>query len=85
MKNNLKELRCLRCDGDLEAGFIAAGPNSKKAYPVFWIEDEPRLNRILGLGGLINISKRTRHGIDVFRCKDCGKLEQFAFDFYKQS
>jgi hypothetical protein len=67
-----KDLKCSKCDGRMEIGFLRdhAGGGS---VPAQWIAGMPEQ----GWRGA-KIRKKTRYVVHVFRCSECGYLEQYA-------
>jgi hypothetical protein len=67
-----KELTCIKCNSKMEIGFLRdhAGRGS---VPGQWIAGTPEQ----GWTGA-KIRNKTRYAVDVFRCSECGYLEQYA-------
>jgi len=69
-------VRCPRCDGDMEEGFIQDLADANWAYAPKWISGP------IEKGFLGNTKTRGREAIPVvtLRCVKCGRLESFAID-----
>jgi hypothetical protein len=64
---------CLRCQGPLEAGFIADYGHARTMKPSEWVAGTPQPSFWTGTW----IGER-RHPIQAFRCAPCGHLEFWA-------
>jgi Domain of unknown function (DUF6487) len=64
--------RCLRCNGEMEGGFVLDYGLDRK-NPATWVEGSPEA----GLLGTTTRGKRQRR-ISTFRCRQCGWLDSFA-------
>jgi hypothetical protein len=72
--------RCIRCDGELEKGFILDRDGSSRTRQTRWTNGE--LDDSVA-GGLWNRAAAQNIPTDTlpvvtYRCKNCGRLEAFA-------
>jgi hypothetical protein len=65
--------RCVRCDGELEPGFIEDTGQSSRGR-ARWIQGEIETG---ALGGT-RVFGKDRFDIRAFRCRSCGRLELFV-------
>jgi len=64
---------CIRCQGPLEAGFVADYGHGHTMYPSEWVSGTPTPSFLIG-------TRRgdRRYPIRAFRCGRCGRLEFWA-------
>jgi hypothetical protein len=67
-----EERACIKCNGKMEIGFLRDHVGSA-TVPGQWIAGQPEQG---WLG--TKIRDKTRYAVDVFRCSECGYLEQYA-------
>jgi hypothetical protein len=66
MTSRSPELKCLRCDGELEEGYLPTG-----LHELTWRDGKPRLFSLF--------RPELKHfRVKGFRCVNCGRLELFA-------
>ena len=69
------ELKCTRCAGRLEAGFLPElGDYNIPTVPTDWVEGEPQPSFWSGL----NTDGRRTFKVVTYRCEQCGHLDWFA-------
>jgi hypothetical protein len=80
--------KCLRCQGDLKAGFIPDG-SYNSVFLSSWVEGTPEIStgsRATAIGGgwmgqivdAKNLINRPKLPIIAYRCTSCGMLEIYA-------
>ena len=67
-----EERACIKCSGKMQIGFLRDQVGSA-TVPGQWIAGPPEQG---WLG--TKIRDKTRYAVDVFRCSECGYLEQYA-------
>jgi hypothetical protein len=67
--------RCIRCDGELEKGFLIDKGDSDFARQASWASGEP--NTAFFRLSVVRSGNRTLP-ITSYRCRSCGRLESFA-------
>jgi predicted nucleic-acid-binding Zn-ribbon protein len=68
-----KDLTCIKCNGKMERGFLRDHVANGGSVPGQWIAGVPEQ----GWRGA-KIRNKTRYVVEVFRCSECGYLEQYA-------
>jgi predicted nucleic-acid-binding Zn-ribbon protein len=68
-----KDLTCIKCNGEMELGFLRDHVGGA-SVPGQWIAGAPEQ----GWSGTAKIRNKTRYEVEVFRCSECGYLEQYA-------
>ena len=80
MTANADVLRCIRCNGELVAGFLLDRDGSNRTRQARWVSGAPDDSFASGLwnrGAAQNIVTDTLP-VTTWRCRDCGRLESFA-------
>jgi hypothetical protein len=67
--------RCIRCEGELEKGFLVDKGESDFTRQASWASGEP--NTSFFRLSAVKSGNRTLP-ITTYRCKSCGRLESFA-------
>jgi hypothetical protein len=67
--------RCIRCDGELEKGFLVDKGESDFTHQAIWASGEP--NTAFFRLSVVK-SGNSKLPITTYRCKSCGRLESFA-------
>lgn len=73
-------LRCLRCDGALDAGYLLDRDGGSRTRQARWAAGAPDNSVGSGLwnrGTVQNIATDT-FVVVTWRCRECGRLESFA-------
>jgi hypothetical protein len=67
--------RCIRCDGELEPGFLIDKGESDFTRQAHWASGEPNTSFFR-----LSVVKSGSRSLPVitYRCKSCGRLESFA-------
>lgn len=65
--------RCLRCDGDMQEGFVVDYDFNGRR-PAKWVEGAPTP----GLIYEVRLAGKQQYRISTYRCQQCGWLESFA-------
>lgn len=75
-KNSIVEpnLRCSKCDGRMEEGFIADRTDDSRFAVSDWVEGKPEKSFWTG----VKTGDRVKMQIITFRCTSCGYLEMYA-------
>ncbi len=66
-------LKCAKCSGEMEIGFVAAPRASDYTMPV-WISGTIERSFL----GVLRTKGRKQLWVDVLRCTACGYLESYA-------
>lgn len=69
-----EEMKCVRCGGALEAGFVPDRDYGMPTKPSEWVEGEAVSKFWTGL----QVDGRRQYKVVTFRCVGCGHLESFA-------
>jgi predicted nucleic-acid-binding Zn-ribbon protein len=68
------QTKCVKCEGEMEKGFMLDRAAGGAALVGEWVEGEPERSIWTGT----KISDRAKYKIQSFRCSRCGYLELFA-------
>jgi hypothetical protein len=68
--------RCIRCDGELENGFILDKGDGGSTSQALWASGDP--NTSFRQMSAVKPGNKTLPVI-TYRCKSCGRLESFAY------
>jgi predicted nucleic-acid-binding Zn-ribbon protein len=71
-----RQLRCPKCNGGMEAGFIVDQTGDARARVETWVEGEPTKSFWTGL----KLKDRQQLSVTTYRCDRCGYLESYALD-----
>jgi hypothetical protein len=69
--------RCIRCNGELEKGFMVDTADSGITRQANWASGTP--NTSFWRVSAVQSSNKTL-AVVTYRCKSCGRLESFAHD-----
>lgn len=69
--------RCIRCEGELEKGFLLDRGDSDFTRQVDWASGEP--NKAIFRFSAVQSGNR-KLAVTTYRCKSCGRLESFAHE-----
>jgi hypothetical protein len=72
----MENVRCARCGGAAEEGFIADS-NLANVIPSTWVAGAPESSFWTGVAG-VKVGGKVRRRVQTFRCTACGHLESFA-------
>ncbi len=67
--------RCIRCDGELEKGFMLDKGESDITSQAKWASGEPNTS-LLRFSAAQSGSRKLP--VVTYRCRNCGRLESFA-------
>lgn len=67
-------IKCIRCEGVMEEGFILDHGHYNAKMVNTWVEGEP----VKSFWSGIKTSDKQRFAIKTFRCTECGYLENYA-------
>ena len=67
-------IKCIRCEGLMEEGFILDRGHYNAKMVNTWVEGEP----VKSFWSGIKTSDRQRFEVKTFRCTECGYLENYA-------
>ena len=68
------KIRCLRCEGLMEEGFVLDRGHYNSKMVNTWVEGEP----VKSFWSGIKTSDRQQYEVRTFRCVECGYLESYA-------
>lgn len=69
--------RCIRCDGELEKGFVLDKGDYDVASQATWASGDP--NTSFWRMSAVKSGSR-KMPVVTYRCKSCGRLEAYAHD-----
>ena len=69
-----RELRCPKCDGEMELGHVRDRMNWRTSRPAEWIAGAPEVN----WAGSLKVTEKRRYVLASARCVDCGYVELYA-------
>lgn len=67
-------IKCIRCEGEMEEGFVLDRGHYNAKMVDTWIEGKPVQSFWSGL----KTSDRRQYQVRTFRCVECGYLENYA-------
>ena len=67
------KLKCRRCEGSMEVGFVADRAYAGKSFQHLWVPGAPEKSFLKGTK-----PKTGSMPMLTYRCRDCGCLESFA-------
>ncbi|HYD52189.1 MAG TPA: PF20097 family protein [Gemmatimonadaceae bacterium] len=73
-------LRCPRCDGTMEAGFVLDAAHYNQPTTQKWVEGPPERSFWSGL----KTKDRDMFAVTTYRCDGCGLLESYATEAAKK-
>ncbi len=73
MQQETAALKCSKCSGQMETGFLLDVTHGGRLV-ASWISGPPQK----GWFGFVKVKGKTSYEAEVWRCKDCGYLESYA-------
>jgi hypothetical protein len=67
-------IKCIRCEGEMEEGFVLDHGHYNSKMVDTWVEGEP----VQSFWSGIKTSDRRQYQVRTFRCVECGYLENYA-------
>lgn len=67
-------LKCPKCGGKMEEGFVMDAGQGRVVNPSHWIEGKPERSMWFGT----KIRGKAKHRVASYRCQKCAYLESYA-------